>query len=256
MINLFSQKEIVLKARQGFTLIESLTVIAIIGILLSLSVYLITQAQRQARDAVRKSDVSAIAQGFEARYLDKTCLNQADVGFYPGVELISDTNPTGRMPWTKVEDLNGAAVDSCNPYSTYLSVIPKDPKTATEVYYFNLSTGATKGKHYRIAAKLEKDPTTEQWDEICRLSDVWYEDFGGTRFAGPVQGCGGEIAQNFGPQISLGFLGIIGKVQAREVLDDPPPGGGSGGGGSGGSGGGGSGGGVTPCEPTPVEGPP
>ena len=169
-------------AKKGFTLVESLAVIAIIGILASLSIYTITQAQRQARDAVRKSDVSAIAQGFEARALDKTCSIPSDVGLYPGKELVTTDS---RMIWWHVPILNNPALNLCNPFSVYLSSIPNDPKTIANPYYFNLSAKAgIEARHYRIAAKLEKEisKTSDQWKEICRQSDVWYDNFLGQSY--------------------------------------------------------------------------
>lgn len=190
--------------KRGFTLIESLAVIAIIGILLSLSIYTITQAQRQARDTVRKSDVSAIAQGFEARALDKTCTDQTALNIYPGEAiLISEVPPAERMLWHPVEDVSGSGiVDRCNPFSTYLSSIPNDPKILTNKYHFNLAAKSdARGQHYRIAAKLEKRPTDDQWKEICRQSDVWYGEFIGEKY----NGCGGYI-DTYGGGIMDGMM--------------------------------------------------
>ena len=177
--------------KKGFTLIESLAVIAIIGILASLTIYTITQAQRQARDAVRKSDVSAIAQGFEARALDRTCSDQSAIGIYPGESLLNDDIATNeRMYWHKAIEVAALNTDRCNPFNTYLTFVPDDPRTVANYYYVNLSAKPDSfGTHYRIAAKLEKEPTDEQWKEICRQSDVWYDEFIGSRYAG----CGGII---------------------------------------------------------------
>ncbi len=59
---LFNQK------RAGFTLLELLVVISIIGILLALGVVAFTTAQRKGRDAKRRADIKSIQDGFEQYY--------------------------------------------------------------------------------------------------------------------------------------------------------------------------------------------
>ncbi len=172
------------RAKPGFTLIEALSVVAIIGILVSLAVYVVTQAQRQARDTKRKSDLAAIAQGFEARFLDKTCSDPTAVGQYPGKELA--IGASGVRPWYPTSQLSSALI--CNPFSLYLANIPTDSLGTQNQYYFNLSGNELDAEHYRLAARLEKEPTPTQWEEICRLSDVWSENFYGQ----PYDGCGGD----------------------------------------------------------------
>ena len=54
----------------GFTLIELMVVVAIIGILMAAGIVAFSGAQRNARDARRKADVDAIAKALEQRYAD------------------------------------------------------------------------------------------------------------------------------------------------------------------------------------------
>lgn len=230
--------EEMIKSRLGFTLIESLTVVAIIGILVSLGIYMITQAQRQARDATRKSDVAAIAQGFEARFLDKTCATESAVGQYPGTELPKGAN--GRYLWRKVSELSSAV--ACNPFSDYLPTIPTDPSNVNAPYYFNLSAATgLDAKHYRLAAQLEKKPSGPpetpgtQWAEICRLSDVWVENF----FGEPYDNCSASLPPP--PQCDDGIdndndtfidLNDPGCTASTDDDETDSPGGGGGGGAS------------------------
>ncbi len=83
----------------GFTLLEVLVVIAIIGILISMGTAAYTSAQKKSRDARRQSDLKAIQNGFEQYYAD------------------NNAYPTS---------------SGCTVGSTYLPEgIPKDPKTGT-----------------------------------------------------------------------------------------------------------------------------
>jgi prepilin-type N-terminal cleavage/methylation domain-containing protein len=65
-----------LKKRQsGFTIVELLIVIVVIGILATLVIVTFTGIQQKARDSQRQTDVSAIASQVEAFY--------AQYGYYP-----------------------------------------------------------------------------------------------------------------------------------------------------------------------------
>ena len=66
-----------MKNKRGFTLMELLIVIAIIGILVSVSVVSYSSAQKKGRDARRHSDLKALQNAWEQYYAD----NSAN---YPG----------------------------------------------------------------------------------------------------------------------------------------------------------------------------
>lgn len=139
--------------RKAFTLIESLAVVSIIGILATIVFYGIEGYQRTSRDTKRKSDLFAISQGFEARALDQTCSDRSQVGKYPNITSLPDATTR----WQSTVLLNTDSESGCNGTFTggatpYLSLIPKDPSTGY-AYYFNLNATAT---HYRLAASLEK----------------------------------------------------------------------------------------------------
>lgn len=73
-----------LKKRQsGFTIVELLIVIVVIGILATLVIVTFTGIQQKARNSQRQTDINAIASHVESYY--------AQTGTYPSLALINDS---------------------------------------------------------------------------------------------------------------------------------------------------------------------
>lgn len=107
----------------GFTLLEVLVVVAIIGILISIGTAAFTSAQKKSRDSRRQGDLRSIQSAFEQYYADNT-------GY-----------PTS---------------SSCSVSATYLPAgIPKDPKTAVA---YTITCDAS-GSSYCSCALLEGTTT-------------------------------------------------------------------------------------------------
>lgn len=159
---------------RGFTVIEALTVVAIIGILSSLVTYGITQAARQGRDAKRKSDLNSIGLAFETRYQAKAC-NDSELGVYPGRNIALDG-------WKKVAELSGAK-NECGNFSEYLTTIPEDVRGNRAPYVFNLSLSPSSAKHYRLGAKLERGVTNCNDDpQLTRDNQIWQTTYQGKNY--------------------------------------------------------------------------
>ncbi len=113
----------------GYTLIEILVVVTIIGLVASISTVSYTILSKQSRDARRKADLEQIRSAIEMYRSNNTS------GLYP----------TGfAMPCNSIVPINDAS-------NTYLSRIPQDPKCPDYKYYFS-SDGLT----YTVATRLER----------------------------------------------------------------------------------------------------
>jgi general secretion pathway protein G len=118
----------VLKNKNGFTLLELLIVIVIIGILALLIIPNITSAPKKARDTQRKTDIRAIQKGLEEYYVSNSS--------YPVVTGQADTVLT--------------ALTSGNPPA--LKTIPTDPvNSGAYIYTYNAVTNAA----YTLTSCLE-----------------------------------------------------------------------------------------------------
>lgn len=122
----------------GFTLIEILVVMTIIGILTTISLVNYRTSQIKARDTRRKSDLSQIQKALEMYY--------NDYGVYPlggavGEILGCDAGACNwGEPWIKSEEV-------------YIKTMPYDPRTK---YCYD-----SDGTYYKIYATLEntEDPS-------------------------------------------------------------------------------------------------
>jgi prepilin-type N-terminal cleavage/methylation domain-containing protein len=116
-----------LKQRQsGFTIVELLIVIVIIGILATLVIVTFSGVQQRARDSERKTDINAIAGQLEAVY--------AKTGTYPTLAQLNDNADGG---WQDVNEFrldDKAFADPSNPSATDLGTAATSGTTATYGY--------------------------------------------------------------------------------------------------------------------------
>ena len=125
---------------RGFTLMELMITIVILGILISLGLSSYTSVNRKNRDNRRKNNLRSIATSLEAYYNDK--------GKYPnngsnGEISGCSTNDNQVCVW------GSAFTDSKG--TVYMPKLPGDP-SSTQQYYYAAVSGNTK---YQMYARLE-----------------------------------------------------------------------------------------------------
>ena len=123
------------RSQAGFTMIELLIVIMIIGVLAVIGINNFTATQIKARDAERKSDLQTVAKALEMYFNDK--------GRYP----IATNGEVDLAPWGNEGGFTDLAVAGG---AIYLTKMPADPG-AYKYYY---STDAL-GTYFKLYARLE-----------------------------------------------------------------------------------------------------
>lgn len=145
------------KVGQGFTLIEMLVVISLIGILAALALVSFSASQKQARDTIRKSDMKQYQTALE-QYGNLT------TGLFPSyiTATIASTNLCATLN-TKLSPAISCSED------------PKVPSDATYNTYKYISdgtgSGTTTAVKYVLWAKIENSSTTKYW-VVCSTGKV------------------------------------------------------------------------------------
>lgn len=134
----------------GFTLIELIVVIAILGILASIGLTSFQTSQMKSRDAKRKSDLEQVQRALEMYY--------NDVGAYPNSTAPGGT--IGSFSWgVEFKDAKD---------TVYMKELPKDPTGSTE-YCYKSVVAPTPATSYQLYAKLEnsQDPKCLGGQSMC-----------------------------------------------------------------------------------------
>lgn len=126
---------------KGFTLIELLIVVAIIGLLATISIVILNGARRKSRDAKRVSDIQVIRVGLEQHWLEQAS--------YP---LESDAVDLGTGT---AEALTSNGFEATATGAIYLPRVPSGPLSGE--YYQYMSNNPSLG--YVITFTTEGDTT-------------------------------------------------------------------------------------------------
>jgi prepilin-type N-terminal cleavage/methylation domain-containing protein len=129
----------------GFTLLELLVVIVIIGILSTIGLVSFRTAQMKSRDSIRKQDLHQISQALELYYHDR--------GEFPASTI------DGLIFGCGLSEYSLTPCDWGSPFelgvNMYMAQIPEDPRAPATWYFYD-----SDGSSYSIYAILEneKDP--------------------------------------------------------------------------------------------------
>lgn len=121
--------------RKGFTLIELIVVVAIIGLLSTLAVVALGSARVKARDSKRLSDLKQMQTALELYYSDKA-------NYPAGAALVLGAG--------NAVCLNANGWQAANCADPYMGQVPADPKDGQYVYTLGANT-------YTVTATLEGD---------------------------------------------------------------------------------------------------
>lgn len=130
-----------LKKQGGFTLLELLIVIVIIGILAVLIIPNLVSGPQRARDSQRKTDVRNIKTSLETYYNDNnsyptasTWKTDLSAGTTPYMKTVP-ADPKGGADYTYTPSPSGCAAGACTSYTLSTTLENKNDKEGTNGTY-------------------------------------------------------------------------------------------------------------------------
>jgi type II secretion system protein G len=131
---------------KGFTLVELLVVMAILGVLVTLVAGGFRTAQMRGRDSKRKSDLKEIANSLEIFYSDHNRYPEGNNGIIQACSY-DPTGNSGDCPWGSGEFTDGETV--------YFRTLPGDPVSSQYYIYFSKKIADVDNQGYQLFARLE-----------------------------------------------------------------------------------------------------
>lgn len=134
------------RKQSGFTIVELLIVIVVIGILAALVITTFTGIQQRARNTERETDIRAIHSQLEAFF--------AQQGYYPTRDDLNDADGDVRT-----EDMRGLSADAFTPPGSSATALAATPSLGATGAYAYAPTGCTGSEceGYTLTADMEGD---------------------------------------------------------------------------------------------------
>jgi prepilin-type N-terminal cleavage/methylation domain-containing protein len=127
----------------GFTLIELMVVIMILGILATIGLVIFSSAQVRGRDAQRKSDLKQISSALEIYYNDYETYPASSNGQILGCPSSTSTACT----WDYGQFTDGKTI--------YLKAVPGDPTPDFDYFYRTVDVGGVTNSGFQLYAHIE-----------------------------------------------------------------------------------------------------
>ncbi len=162
-----------LKSRSGFTIVELLIVIVVIGILAAITIVAYNGIQQRGRDAQRKSDVANIAKALELYYIDN--------GQYP----LSSGSTTINSGWSTTADASWQNLRAqlvpkyianlpSDPINTPTGFVGSTPTSYSYAYYSYGYCGAANLQMSLLVYRLEASSQVDNLQGNCNTNSLYY----------------------------------------------------------------------------------